>query len=458
MKFFKLDLLTLLISLFILAGCQKIDSIGLDVDPATDINASFTDTITVQTRTVREDSVATTNLAQFPFGYFNDPVFGKTFADIAALVSLETEGTKFGTLPALDSAVLVVYYGNEFVGDSTSYFDIRVHQLSSKLQSKTYYNNTPHLFQSSTIGSKLARFNRKDSVSVVELVDGKPDVVKKRIPHLRIPINGNFIRDNFFNSPATNFATNTAFQDHIKGLYLTVNPATTTRAGGIVFLNLADSSRLELYYKNTDGSVIDSNIMKFPVSTSKGLIAGSFRNDYSGTPVQTQLNNPTVEYDQSYVQGMGGLRTRVRFPHLEKLKSLGNITVNKAELVVTVDPAYPFKSASRLIMYRTDIAGIKQYIPDYGTNGAYSLSDVQFGGFYNSAKNRYTFEVTTYVQQIISGQLKQFDTYITPVSLNYDRSMGLSPSATTAGRSVFGSGKNGVNYKMKLNIIYSKIN
>lgn len=458
MKFFKLDLLTLLISLFILAGCQKIDSIGLDVDPATDINATYIDTVSVQTRTVREDSIATSSLTQYPLGYYNDPIFGKTYANLAASIALETEGTKFGTAPTLDSAVLVLFYGNEFVGDSTSYFDIKVHQLMSKLISKTYYNTTPHLYFNNAIGGKLTRFNRKDSINVVELIDGKPDVIKKKPAHLRIPINGDYIRDNFLNSPSTNFATNSAFQDHIKGLYLTVNPVNTTSAGGIAFLNMADSGRLEVYYKNTNGTVIDTNLIKFPVSSGKGMVASNFRHDYTGTPVQTQLSNPTIEYDQVYVQGLAGLRTRVRFPELEKLKSLGNITINKAQLVITVDGADPFPAASRLIMYRTDIAGQKQYIPDFGNNGAYALPDLQFGGFYEKTKKRYVMEITTYVQQIINGQLKQYDAYIAPVNLNYDRSFGLIPSGTTAGRSVIGSGKKGANYQMKLNIIYSKIN
>jgi predicted small secreted protein len=40
MKFYKLGLLTLLISLFILNSCKTQDGIGLDVDPATQINGT----------------------------------------------------------------------------------------------------------------------------------------------------------------------------------------------------------------------------------------------------------------------------------------------------------------------------------------------------------------------------------------------------------------------------------
>ncbi|MHB1179930.1 MAG: DUF4270 family protein, partial [Daejeonella sp.] len=111
-----------------------------------------------------------------------------------------------------------------------------------------------------------------------------------------------------------------------------------------------------------------------------------------------------------------------------------------------------------LLMYRTDIASQRQFTPDFGIDPAVSLQDGLFGGFYDAAKKRYTFVVTTYIQDILKGKLKQYDTFIAPVNLNYNRSTGPLASGTTASRAVLGGGKPGVTYKMKLNIIYSKIN
>ena len=78
MKLYKLDLLTLLISLFTLSSCQNTDSIGLDVDPATEVTGTFTDTITVISSTVKEDTMVTNTLEKYPLGYLVDPTFGKT--------------------------------------------------------------------------------------------------------------------------------------------------------------------------------------------------------------------------------------------------------------------------------------------------------------------------------------------------------------------------------------------
>lgn len=460
MKLYKLDLLTLLISLFILGGCQNTDSIGLDVDPATDISGNFTDTITITSATTREDSVLTNTLSQYPLGYLSDPVFGKTTANIAMSLTLEPPGLSFGTNPVLDSAVLVLFYGKEFYGDSTSLFQVDVHQLKSPLSSGTaYYNTMPQAYNSTVLGSKKQRFNIKDSVRVTEIVPGKADIQTNKAPQIRIPINPTFITSNFLNASTTTLSTNLLFNKELKGFYLTVNKAQSSGPGGIVFFNLTDSSRLEVYYKTENGSSIDTTIHKFPIVNNSMPVVADFKHDYTGTDIPTHLNNASTQHNFTYVQGLAGLRTKIRFPYIEKLKSMGNITINKAELIVTVvGGTDTFKPASRLIMYRTDIANQKQFIPDFSTDQTVSLTDIDFGGFYDSTNKRYKFMITTYIQDILKGKIKQYDTFLVPVNQDFNRTVGLSASGNTAGQAVIGSGKSGVSYKMKLNIIYSKIN
>jgi len=460
MKLYKLDLLTLLISLFILSGCQETESIGLDVDPATEIKGSLIDTITVNASTVAEDTIITNTLEQYPLGYLNDPIMGKTSANIALSLTLDPPGLTFGTSPVLDSAVLVLYYGNEFHGDSTSKFQVEVHQLNEALSEATpYYNTKPVGYSSSILGSKSLRFNLKDSVRVSELVTGKADVQKTKAPHIRIQLDRNFVTTNFLNATSTVLASDSELNKSIKGLYLTVNKAQTTGAGGIAFLNLTDSSRLEVYYKSQNGALIDTTLHKFPIKNNAAPVVADFKHDYTGTNIQTQLSNPNTKFDFTYVQGLGGLRTKVRFPYIDKLKSLGNITINKAELIVSVvGGTDKFQPAKRLLLYQTDIASQRQFVPDFSTNPVVSMTDFDFGGFYDTTNKRYKFVITTYIQDILKGKLKQYDTFIAPVSLNYNRQLGPVSSGTTATSAVIGSGKAGVSYKMKLNIIYSKIN
>ncbi|MFA6945814.1 MAG: DUF4270 domain-containing protein [Pedobacter sp.] len=461
MKLYKLDLLTLLISLFILSGCQSTDSIGLDVDPATEVKGSFTDTITVTAATVKEDSVITNTLDKYPLGYLTDPIFGKTTANIALSLTLDPPGLSFGTSPVLDSAVLVLHYAKSFYGDSTTNFQVEVHQLNNVLSATNlYYNNAqPQSYSSTIIGSKNQRFNINDSVKVTEILTGKADIQKSKAPQIRIPISSAFITSNFLNAPAATLSTNELLNKAIKGLYLTVNKAQSSGPGGIVFFNLTDSSRLEVYYKSQSGTTIDTTLHKFPIVNNSVPVIADFRHDYTGTNIPAQLSNPGTQQNFTYVQGLAGLRTKIRFPYIEKLKSLGNITINKAELIVSVvGGTDTFKPASRLLMYRTDIASQRQFIPDFSTDPAVSLTDADFGGFYDPVNKRYKFLITTYIQDILKGKLKQYDTFIAPISTDFNRSGGPVVSGNSAGGSVIGSGKSGVAYKMKLNIIYSKIN
>src|ERR1700755_2521787 len=97
MKFYRLDLLTLLISLFILNSCKNKDTIGLGIDSSTQLNGSLIDTATIIVNTAKEAPVITSGLGKTPLGYFIDPVMGTTESNIA--VGLGLPGNTGYTLP-----------------------------------------------------------------------------------------------------------------------------------------------------------------------------------------------------------------------------------------------------------------------------------------------------------------------------------------------------------------------
>lgn len=472
MKYIGRDLLILLISLFILSGCQNSDEIGLDVNPSDQINGTLIDSTTVRTSTVEEEPFITKGLLQHPLGLLNDPELGQTEANLALALTLPTTDLKLDKLPALDSAVLVLRYGNEFYGTSGVPYTINVHQLSEKFRaSESYYNTKEWAHNSEIIGSKsLTDFKVADSVFIIQRRVGKLDTPIRVAPHLRIPISSSFIVSNFFNSDTANFHDNARFNNFFKGLYLTLdhNPSTN----GIVLFNFQTDtlSGLNLYYKTFNGSNVDTVDAHYLIS--KDSTVANIRHNYSAK-VKSQLNNPNQKFDNVYVQPLSGLRAKVTFPYLNKLKALGNIVVSKAELVVTLadgsDAA--LGAAPRLTFYRTDIADQRQFLPDNNGTDPRTLSDANFGGYYDSTKKRYIFTITGYIQDILSGKLQQYNTYLAPIYTNSDRTSVALPESTgsTAARSILNSGSllsspiplpNGTPspYRMKLNIIYTKVN
>lgn len=465
MKYIKLDLLTLLISLFIFSSCEKTGTIGLDIAPEDSLKSVFTDTITVNTLTTKEDSLITSNISQNPFGFLTDPIFGTTEANLALGLNLPSDNYSFGTSPSLDSAVLVLKYGDEFYGDSlTSNYTINVHQLKSVFNtSKSYYNtNTWGDYSTEPIRGSLPnvkRFAWNDSTTINTIVKGGPDKTAKVAPQIRVKLDRAFITTNFLSADPAKFKNNTTFSNFIRGLYVRVNK---TGNGGIIFFNLQSSiSALEIYYKATNGTAIDSNVAIF-----KAVGASEIKrdNNYTGTDVQAQvqLQNPgaNVSFPTVYVQPMAGLRTRLRFPYLNKLREKGNISVNKAELVVTAINAADniFKPAPRLTLYQLDIAGQRRPVPDnaIGVDNRF-LDERIFGGFYNATTKTYTFNITSYIQDLINKPIDQYDTFIAPIDLPLTGRSNISPAATTAARAILG-GKNHPQSPIKLKITYTRPN
>lgn len=495
MKFSKLDLLTLLISLFLLSSCKDASTIGLNLG-GNKITGTLLDTVTVLSNTVVDEPTSTypaagTGITRYPLGYMKDPVFGITTASLAMAVNLPS-ATAFtvGTNPVIDSVVLVLPYDTaaagvsssfltstpyrrkEFYGDSTAIYNITVSQLTTSIKSYggTYPSNQTYP-SGDVLGTFSAAIKPNTHVKVLSIITGAKDTMVNNPPQLRIKLNSALIQSKILGLDSLTLTTDYKFNAAFKGLKVT---ATTTNAnGGIMFLNFASAnSNLEIYYKHTDAttaSVIDTVAARFPIITTTNAVAATVTHDYTGTAVAAQLAAPAV-YQTTYLQALSGIRNKISFPYLSALKAKigSNIVINKAELVIDIsDPAdsIPFKIPYRLALYRLDVAGQRANLPD---NNPYSstntggdersaASAISYGGVYDYVKKSYTFTVTDYVQDIIDGKQIDYGTYLAPES--GDAALAnATPYAvpTTAGRVVIGAFTNTANRKIRLNIYYVK--
>jgi len=470
MKFIKLDLLTLLISLFLFASCEKTATIGLEIDPNSAVQGALVDTLTITSRTVLDENVSTTSLTRHPLGYFKDPIFGTTESSLALAVTLPYDAYSFGTNAQLDSAVLVLSYGGEFYGDSTSNYNVEVRQLSSNLfDAPSFNNNATFPANSLLLGSKTGRVYPTTGLRVSDVISGT-DTLKTVKAQMRIKLDNSFIQNNVLGLSAASLYGNNSFGNSFKGLQVQVNKANSTGNGGLMFFDFAgDNSGLMLYYRKqniTTTTATDTLSVNFPINTTAAFnkVAASIKHDYTGTPVATQLSNPNQQYAVTYLQPLVGLRNKISFPYLGKFYGeVGNIVINKAELVIdlsTGSDTQPLFAAPRLSLYRYDIAEKRQNVPD--NNFGFDIRAIQdpvvFGGYFNAAKKQYIFVVTSYIQDLMTGKLKDYGTYLAPTPSN---EYLLTPSLSSGARAVIGSFKKnpsaGDNI-MKLNVYYTKIN
>ncbi|MBK0380305.1 DUF4270 domain-containing protein [Mucilaginibacter segetis] len=459
MKFSKLGLLTLLISLFILNSCKNQDAIGLGVDDANQLHGSMVVDSNIVINTVLEDTVSTTGLAKTPLAYFNDPEFGTTESSIATALTLP--GNTSYTLPTgvitIDSVRLILPYAEGFYGDSlTSKFKVDVHQLNERfLSNKTYYNNKQWNYNTDLLGSKTFTARPHDTISVYNIIKGAPDTLIKVAPQIRIPIDPAFPQYYLF-GPASLRTSINAFQSAVMGLYINLDKAQTTGPGGNLLFTL-DSARVSVYYRTNNGGTLDTAVVTMPVPAAGH--AAQIKHVYS-TKVQTALNSTATTNSLVYLQGLAGLRAKISFPDVKNMfDSLqNNVIINRAELVLTPAPGttIPYAPAPKLTMYRFDLAKQRIRLQDASTSDPRGVNGPSFfGGYYNSATNEYHFLVTAYIQDLMLGKSVDYGTFIAPADPALTNLVNISPTASYPDRVII-QGNNSP-YSIKLNVIYTKI-
>ena len=474
------DLLTLLISLFILGGCTNPTGIGLDVDVEDQIDAKFTDTISVRTYTVRDDSVQSAGFNQTVFGLINHPVIGQTDVGLALDIGASASLKKMQPETVIDSVILVLPYGSNFYGDTTlaSSYTLQVRQLDEAFTINNY-STKKWAVKNPVVGTKtLQRFANKqtDSLTVTKHINGKDSVVKV-IPQLRIALSKEFFKDLLSSGDidSLTLVSGSSFRNLIKGLYLSVDSNLSTGTGGLLSFGPVEGvSGVEITYRQRKTQVVDDTSLDtvrafLPIATagnSGGFMGmtSSVEHHYSAE-IEAALSGNGLSPEQLYLHAPVGLRGKVMFPEIDQLKDKG-LVINKAELVLLVDQdamAGPFtQPAHRLTMYRQDIAGRRQNIPDGSaispSNGmpvdARSQNYFNFGGWYQSTPKRYVFHVTSYIQDVLLGKINGNELYIAPVATS-DSYVPLNP-AVNAGGSVVLGGHDNVKYKMHLNLYYTE--
>ena len=367
-----------------------------------------------------------------------------------------------GTI-TIDSAVLVLGYADGFYGDSVATrYKINVYQLKEKPLNQTYYANKHWENQGTSWGSKTFTANTHDSVTITRIRKDTIDTVQRVAPQLRIPFSKKFIYDNLFNANGTQLSSDAAFQNAVKGLYLTVERAQPSNAGGTLQLNLAAAaSHLDVFYRAKNDTTTDTA----RVSLTFPIHAAEIIHNYNSTKI-TAARAATTTQATFYLQGLGGLRSKISFPDLSKLGLDSSIVLNRAELVITPvqGSGIPYAPFSKLTMYQQDIAHQRILIQDASASDARYQAGL-FGGFYTRTTKEpvkaYRFVITGYIQDLIRKKTVDYGTYIAPIDTTEVNSTSgttsIAPSVQTAARAILiGNDKNSP-YRIKLNIIYTKI-
>jgi len=360
-------------------GCTNSDEIGLNLTPPGDRFHYVVDSsAVVSASTLLQDSLTTEKRTSSLLGCMNDPIFGRSTANLLTQLRLSSNDVDFGVNPQIDSAMLLMKY-QDYYGDTTQLQTMRIYELKQDLFfDSTYYSNlrmTGFYDPSVTVGD-FSYYPKPGQDSVM------------------IRLSDDF-GTRLINTDTAFLSDNTKWVDHFKGLYFESQPV--EQGGSIVYFDLTGGkSRMTLYYHNDANDSLQYEV----VINANCSWVNLFSHNYSGTPIAGLINDSIDIHPEVYLQSMAGLRSHLKLeiPSSVMAKINDGITINKAELIITLadDPTDgSFGRPASLRVYNARLDGKNEFIDDL------LLGESYYGGTFNSKTSSYRFNVGRHLQNIL---------------------------------------------------------
>jgi len=407
----------IVVVLFSALGCSKSSELGLSLVEQEQTDIEYTDSMPVYLTTVSADKSVIRSQAsprsQMVVGAYTDPIFGESSA--AAHLNFRLTRTN-ATFPncVFDSLVLSLAY--EFYGHygdvngfspTTQSWDVV--RLAEPILEQDYYSDaffatstplkTGYMFVPNTDSS----YAGTDSAAVLPI-------------RIRLDDAAGMALGQEFLSPSdtTVYESNIDFKNWFNGVK--VMPSSGGMNSSLLRLRFKDANtKLTLYYTDTSNGGAVANTFEF-LTDEDAEVVTSFEHDYAGTAVLDTINADTTVY----LQGMDGVLTRIEFPNLQ---NLGEVIINKAELVVEVQDtgstAYP--EPIQLVAQRRDAANELVLVDDVATSIVRLQSYLLFGGALekdNLSVNRYLyrFQLAEQLQTFVDDSSVEKAIYLTTPS------------------------------------------
>jgi hypothetical protein len=382
--------------LFSINACEEDPSkIGANLLPGTDfVNIKSTDTITVNSYTMFNDSVKSDNPAFSYIGNLYDPYFGSTTAGFVSQLHMYPDSMTDLDFFVVDSVKLYLSLLT-VKGDSTAEHFIKFSEISQQIyDTLPYYSNqiVPLTGESWSVALPTLR---PDTIN--DIVVTVPKAFGEYMTRTKSML---FMSNN-----------RPDFRSYFKGLYFEIistgNPIFTS-------LTLQSSGTRGLFYNNFTVYIHDANANPLSYdfvmdSYSKNAAYNIYKHDFSTAAADKRIKHINDRYPDSlsYVQNMNGVYTRLEIPSLKALKSdpaLKNIAVNRARLVI------PFVAEAGAIYAKTIPSIVYlRYLTSKGVKYIVRDADPTYGPgatFYDGKPDTttafaYNINIATYLQDYL---------------------------------------------------------
>lgn len=444
-------LFTTIMALFIFGSCSKIDGVSLDVDQSL-LAVNSSDTFAVSSSTFLLDPLPSAGQGGLLLGAFESDYVGQTKASTYFRLAMPDLSTTFTNDVQFDSLTISLFYNGYSYGDTTQTMGISVHRLVEAIDPKelsialeddeypvfasgeTLYTDQSFTYADQALGA--TRFSPKphsnrDTVTIKldqELGRTLFDMVLKKDSRLSV-------EDEFL--------------DFFRGL------AIIPEADAKAIIGFKDSIAFNLHYsyeRQADGRRITDELTINMGSSSYQY--NRIETDRSNSLLQamTAVNSEiasTSTDSRTFVQGLTGLVSRIRFPGIRETLGLGATAINKAQLIIETDqPEYGFYPApDSLILFVANKYGTPTSLVQ-NASGASLLAVYQRGSTSGgTGRGKYVFDITNYLSALVKTQ-----TYDDEESLLISL-----PTATLMSRTnVLQVAQNDNKPAIKLNVLYIK--
>ncbi len=403
-------------------SCQRSTNIGYNILPDDDqININITDTLSLEVHTIKTDSVIASGVSELLLGEYTDPIFGYSKASFALQFAMG-QAVNFNNTDIVDSVILSLPYNqntNNIYGNSSAEQTVEIYKIPNDLDNqKIYYSNeNPDLYTGDLVGSTTYYPVAADTILNIKL--------------------DNSLGEYFITADQSNFDSIQSFHTFFKGLY--IKAESNNDDGAIVKFNMNSALIMIIYFHRDNNSNFQ---YKITANNSLNVRFNLIEHDYTSADFAGPIDDNTLPQDTvAYLQAGSGLYIKIQVPFLKNLNNFGNIVINRAELIINTIPenlssenTYPAINKTFITGFVSDTSSI--LIPDYITQTSYS------GELYEDGT--YKFDITAYVQNILSGATENKGIKLFPAFDNSD-----------VARSIITTGKN--SRPMKLVITYTKI-
>lgn len=378
----------------VITGQQKSDQLTL----------FRTDTFTLKTSTVLEDSLPANNLTYVLFGEFHDPLLGKSKASIYAKMNILAPENNFPNTIEPDSALLYIPLvdGLNFYGNSLTKQQIKIYPLDETLiGTNIYYQKQSKPKLNKNVSTDFYGYIYQQKFDSIGYKKGKMGLKSG----LLIKLSKEFARQ-LQQMPSEAYQTNEGLLKHFSGIAIVAqNDELSPGEGGVGVLDLANAininyrAKILLYYNDTSTYI-------FGFDGRSTIINNSETGPYPEF-VESQLKEPKKNYNTTYVQALNGVKTKIEIPYLLNLVQSGshgenNVGINNATLRLYVDDN---TNANYFAPPRMNLFQPISRSSDRNRLVEDALaSPTKFGGVFNDKGRYYQFDITRHLQNVLNDK------------------------------------------------------